>query len=351
MNPERPDLSTLPEEIVAYIESLEAELARFTVPKVKLSQMEEDISDEPIDEPSEPPTTINMVTISRSGMAKRTPRHLYSRQRRGGMGIFDLDTSEDDPPIVITLADEAQTLILFSNVGRCYRMPASKLPESPVRARGLRLAELIPLRDGEHIVAALPEKGGTHVILLSERGWVQPVRASFVGPSMIPGVTYYDAAKRGSLVAVCWSDGNGEILIATRQGQGIRFPERLISDSGTLGIRLDREDAAVAVASVTDESGVFLLSTDGKGSIRTMEGFRANKMPGAGGKVVLKTDTLIGAVRVDTADDIFIISRNSKIIRFQAKEVPPKTGVVQGVNCMSLRGDETMAVVVAKMSE
>ncbi len=76
-----------------------------------------------------------------------------------------------------------------------------------------------------------------------------------------------------------------------------------------------------------------------------MAGFAANKAPGSGGKVALKTDHLIGAATVTDNDDLFAISRLGKIIRFQAVEVPAKEGVVQGVNCMSLRADEVVALV------
>jgi DNA gyrase/topoisomerase IV subunit A len=78
-----------------------------------------------------------------------------------------------------------------------------------------------------------------------------------------------------------------------------------------------------------------------------MSGFRPNKAPGGGGKIAIKTDHLIGATAVADTDDVFIISRLSKLIRFRAIEVPPKEGVVQGVNCMALRADETVAVTVS----
>lgn len=101
--------------------------------------------------------------------------------------------------------------------------------------------------------------------------------------------------------------------------------------------------------SVLEESSVFLLSADGKGSLRQMAGFAANKAPGAGGKVALKTDHLVGAVTTADGDDLFVISKLGKIIRFQAVEVPAKEGVVQGVNCMALRADETTALAVGRM--
>ena len=79
-----------------------------------------------------------------------------------------------------------------------------------------------------------------------------------------------------------------------------------------------------------------------------MAGFSQNKAPGSGGKQAMKADRLVGASAIGAEDDIFIVSRLGKIIRFRADEVPPKEGVVQGVACMALRGDETAAVAVSR---
>jgi len=80
------------------------------------------------------------------------------------------------------------------------------------------------------------------------------------------------------------------------------------------------------------------------GTIRLMSCFGANKAPGAGGKIAMKAEDVVGAVVVEENDDLFVISRLSKMIRFQAAEVPAKEGVVQGVRCMALRADEAVAV-------
>ncbi len=344
---ERPDLSDVAPDVLAYIESLEAALAAQTPRRARPPVVAEPEPDA-APELCEPPTTINLITLTAGGLLKRTPRHLYGQQRRGGMGIFDLDAPDDDPPTLLALADESASLILFTDQGRTYRLPVNRLAEMPMRARGTALSGLLPLRPGERVAAALPEDSGEQIALVGQRGWVMTVRASFVGKSMIAGVVYYDVVKYGSLAAACWLPGSAdEVFIATQQGFAIRFPAQRVPKTGCLGIRLEKNDTVVAAAATNDESSVFLLGTDGKGTIRLMSGFAANKSPGGGGKVALKTDKLVAAAAVGAADDVFIISRNSKIIRFQAAEVPPKEGVVQGVNCMALRGDETMAVVVA----
>jgi len=340
----RPDLSQMDAVVRTYIESLEAEIERL---RAGGGEAAEAASTPEAAEPSEPPTTINLIVLSHGGLLKRTPRHLYARQRRSGMGIFDIDLPEEEAPIGLTLADESGTLILLTNQARAFRLPVSKLSESPVRARGQSLGDHVALHADEGLVVALAGQSQGYLAMLSQSGHVRCLPAHVFGESLSPGADVYNLDRLGPLVAACWTPGNGDLFIATRNGLAIRFSEKQVSLQGGPGIRLEAGDAAIAIASARNESGVFLLGADGKGTIRLMTGFSPNKSPGAGGKVAMKTEKLIGAVAVNEGDDVFSISRLSKIIRFRASEVPAKEGVVQGVHCMSLRADETVAVAAS----
>ena len=341
MNVERPDLSGVGQQVRAYIEALEAELDH----RRQAQDLDaEGAADTASFEPAEPPTTINLITISARGRAKRTPRHLYSRQRRGGMGIFDLETTEDDPPTLLALADESQYLLLVTNLARAFRVSVRDLPESPVRSRGQSLVAQLPLLADERITLALPDQGKGYIALVSQHGHVRCLRHHYVGENLRPGTNLY-TPEFGPPAAACWTPGNSDLFIATRQGHAIRFAEKQVPLQGCLGIRLEPEDVAVGITAVHQDSGVLLVSADGKGTIRLMSGFSPNKMPGGGGKTAMRTDCLIGAATVDESDDFFIISRLSKIIRSRAAEIPAKEDAVQGVNCMALRADETMAVI------
>jgi DNA gyrase subunit A len=335
---QRPDLSMLSPEVVAYIEALEAE-----VQALRQGDEEAAARSEPPSEPSEPPTTINLITISAGGQAKRTPRHHYWRQRRGGMGVFDLD-SGDDPPAFLLLTDETGGINLVTNQARAFRLPVSELPESPVRSRGRALSELFPLRPEERLALAFADGGGSYLVLVTERGQVRRIGSQYVGKNLQPGTVLYNIKEGGPPAAACWSGGNDELVLVTRTGQGIRFAERLVPVRGCLGMRVDPGDTIVGVAATHAEGGVLLLGSDGKGTVRLLSGFAANKSPGSGGKTIMKSDALVGAVAVTDQHDVFTISRLGKIIRFQAAEVPAKEGVVQGVNCMALRADECVAL-------
>ncbi len=136
----------------------------------------------------------------------------------------------------------------------------------------------------------------------------------------------------------------GEVFIVTSSGLAIRFSERQVPVRGCLGLRVNPDDRVVAVAAPPADGGVFLLGEDGKGTVRLMAGFTANKSPGSGGKVAMKADRVVGALAVDEQSDVFAISRLGKVIRFQVNEVPAKEGVVQGVNCMNLRADDCVTL-------
>jgi DNA gyrase subunit A len=159
---------------------------------------------------------------------------------------------------------------------------------------------------------------------------------------MIPGTTFHDIKNGGLLAAACWSNDETDIFMATKQGLAIRFAANQVPVSGCRGLRVPPDDVVMGGAAVNPAGGVFLLGPDGKGAVRLMAGFRANKAPGAGGKVAMKAERLTACFAVDETEDIFIISKLGKIIRFSAEEIPAKEGVVQGVNCMSLRADETV---------
>jgi DNA gyrase subunit A len=164
---------------------------------------------------------------------------------------------------------------------------------------------------------------------------------------MIPGTSFHDIKNGGTLVGACWSNDETDIFIATEQGLAIRFAANQVPVSGCRGMRVPPDDVIMGGAAVNEEGGVFLSGPDGKGTIRLMDGFRANKAPGAGGKVAMKVDRLTTCFSIDENNDIFMISQLGKIIRFTAAEIPAKTGLVQGVNCMNLRADEVVTAAKA----
>ena len=234
--------------------------------------------------------------------------------------------------------------MVVTSDARAFPLAIGRLADSPIRGRGEALSAWIPFRPQETLALAFPARGDGYLVLATERGQVRRFRYNFFGRNLSPGTLLYDVREGGAPAAACWSDGGADLFMVASSGNAIRFSERLVPVRGCLGLRIEPGAKIVGIAAVDDDSGVFLLGDDGKGTVRLMAGFFANKSPGAGGKTAIKTDRVVSAVGISPSDDIFVLTKLSKIIRFRSDEVPAKEGVVHGVQCMGLRADLPVAL-------
>ena len=362
-----PDLNTLAPAMRAYIEMLQAEnrslrteleqtrgvrrVERAAAPRVSAPRPSA-AEPEPLNLPAiqYSPATM-LISISGQGMVKRTPLNAYGKQRRGGMGVYDIKLKDDDAPAFLLIALESETLLVVTSRCRAYRVPVSSLHLGEVRDRGDGLAERLRLTEGEKISAVLAvndanENDRPWVLLGTATGAVRRMRRNFVGPNLADGTILYDPKDGGPPTVMCLSRGDGDLFLASNTGLGIRFEEKLVSHRGTRGIRLTPQERLVGMAPLPADGSVLLVSADGQGVFRPMESFAASKSAGGQGKIAIKTDSLVAGLPVRAADEVLCISAFAKLIRFDAAEVPPRTSVAQGVNVMELRGDRVTAVTV-----
>jgi DNA gyrase subunit A len=340
---QRPDLTSAEPSIVKYIEYLEKKLGIGpTTTPIDLDHTYDHFNEPLL---AEPETTLCVITISERGLSKRSFRHLYTRQHRGGMGVFDLDVVHPDFPCTLGLADENQNILLFTNRARVFRFATHNIENGLLHIRGSNAFERLGIDSSEKIVAVLPEQAQGYVALLGSFGKVRCLRHHLFGEHMRQGTGLFNTLEFGSLTSACWTTGDAELFIVTRQGTGIRFAEKAISPQGDLGIRVGQDDAAVGIAPVDSESRVFMLGSDGRGTIRQMSGFAANKSAGGSGKIAFKNSNVLGAVAVQSEDDLFVVTRLGKMVRFPVDEIPITDGPVQGVNCVALRADEVTSFI------
>ena len=293
---QRPDLLGTDPKVVAYIEYLESQLKPQASQRknMRLRSVDEVESPSRADEPAVPaegPTTINILTASRLGVAKRTHRHLYNRQHRGGMGIFDLELSQDDQPVNLTNVEDGQNLLLFSSRARVYRLNLNRVVETEIRSKGESLFDRLPLEADETLIKVLPEKSSGYIALVSASGRMRNLRHHLFGEHMKPGTAMYPYNEYGALADACWTNGDGDLLTVTRNGAGIRFSEKLIPPQGDWAIRLSGNNQVVSLTAVYDDSDVFVIGSDGKGTLRSMSGFSPNKSMGGSGKQLFKKQT------------------------------------------------------------
>ena len=252
MELQRPNLNQVDKPVRDYIEALEAEIARLKQKPLRSRPVEVDevLEIEAISEPSEPPTTLNIITATAFGITKRTSRHLYTRQKRGGMGVFDLDTPNEQQPAILAMADESDHLLVVTNLARAFRIPVSAIPQGEVRDRGQEITERFNLVESETLAAILPDKAQGYVALVSKRGHVRLLRHHVFGEYMKPGTSLYDPKTFGPLAGVCRASGDSDLFIATRQGKAIRFSENLVPPAGGLGIRKKQIHLATGIDSL-----------------------------------------------------------------------------------------------------
>lgn len=296
------------------------------------------------------PDDVMVLAVTSRGLAKRTPLNDYSAQRRGGLGVFDIQSGRDDPVAQLLVARASASLLILSTRGRAFRIPVDTVPLADVRGRGGSLPERLMFTSDEAIgcLLALDDERDerSNVLIVTSTGLVRAVHRTYVGPRLQPGTLLSDPKRGGAPVAMTLSSGSGDVVIALRSGLGYRFDERLIRREGTRGIQTSPDDTVVGIVGVSgDEDEVLLVTADGQGTRRQMAGFSANKTPGGQGKVLIKTEALVGMAQVAEDDEVLCISGFAKIIRFAAAEVPAKSGAVQGVNVLDTRGDSLVAAV------
>lgn len=297
------------------------------------------------------PDDVMVLTVTARGLAKRTAFNDYSTQRRGGMGVFDIQTTRDDLVAHLAVTRASAGLLVLSSRGRAFRIAVDSLPLTEVRGRGASLPERLLFTEDEMVAAILAlddeQDPRSTVLLATQSGWLRTLHRSYVGPRLQPGTLLSDPKRGGPPAVMALSDGSGDVLVVLRSGLGYRFPERLISREGVRGIQTRPDDQVAGLVSVKgDEDEVLLVTADGQGTRRQMAGFTANKSPGGQGKVIIKSEAVAGAARVQSGNEALCISGLAKIIRFAVDEVPAKSGNVQGVSVLDTRGDSLAALAV-----
>jgi DNA gyrase/topoisomerase IV subunit A len=133
------------------------------------------------------------------------------------MGVFDLESGDDDPPAFLLIADEPQNLLLITNHARAFRASVADLAESTIRSRGQSLLSRLPLRPDERLAVALPSQNHGYVALVTERGHVRRMRFNYIGDGLRSGTLLFEPKELGAPAAACWTNGEDDLFIATRQ--------------------------------------------------------------------------------------------------------------------------------------
>ncbi|GGN07168.1 DNA gyrase subunit A [Lentzea pudingi] len=304
-----------------------------------------------------------VVTITRTGYAKRTKTDLYRAQKRGGKGVQGAQLKQDDIVAHFFVCSTHDWILFFTNKGRVYRTKAYELPEANRNARGQHVANLLAFQPDEEIAQVIQIKNyevSPYLVLATRKGLVKKSKLTDFDSNRSGGLIGINLREDDELVGAVLCSADDDLLMVSADGQSIRFhaTDDVLrpmgrATSGVQGMRFNADDELLSVGVV--QEGLFVLvATDGGYSKRTpIEDY---PVQGRGGKGVLtiqhdrRRGRLVGALIVDVDDELYAITSSGGVIRTRAEQVRKAGRQTKGVRLMNL-GESTTLIAVARNAD
>jgi DNA gyrase subunit A len=306
-----------------------------------------------------------VVTITRTGYAKRTKTDLYRAQRRGGKGVQGAGLKTDDIVEHFFVSSTHDWILFFTNKGRVYRAKAYELPEANRNARGQHVANLLAFQPDETIaeVITIPNYDvAPYLVLATRSGLVKKTKLADFDSNRAGGVIAINLREDDELIDAALISATDDLLLVSRKAMSIRFEaddETLRpmgrATSGVIGMRFVGDDELLAMEVVRDENAEILVATEGGYAKRT----KVEEYPqqGRGGKGVLTARIvstrggLVGAVAVRPEDEIYAITSDGVVIRTNAGQVRRAQRQTMGVRLMNLPEGVNLVAIARNADE
>ncbi len=305
------------------------------------------------------PDKENILILTRGGYVKRTDPTEYRAQKRGGVGVVDLNIKEEDFVSLFLTASTHDDLLFFTDRGKVYQMKMYDVPEGKRATRGKSIMNFLALADRERVtsVLALPRSKGenTSLFMVTKFGQAKRVTAEIFRDVRRSGIIAITLDSGDELLSVEAMSGSDEAMIATTKGQGIRFKGSDIREmgrgaGGVRAIKLDKGDEVIGLGVVRkDNKGgeVLVVSANGFGKRSKISEFKVQHRGGSGikiAKITAKTGVLIKSVVLEPeVVEVLAISKQSQVIRTKLEEIPTLGRATQGVRIMKVRPGDTLA--------
>jgi DNA gyrase subunit A len=304
-----------------------------------------------------------VVTITRTGYAKRTKTDLYRAQKRGGRGVQGATLKQDDLVAHFFVCSTHDWLLFFTNKGRVYRAKAYELPEANRNARGQHVANLLAFQPEEQIAQVMHIKdydAAPYLVLATKAGLVKKSRLTDFDSNRAGGLIGINLRENDELVGAVLCSDDDDLLLVSAEGQSIRFTATDDAlrpmgraTSGVTGMRFNSGDELLSLGVVRE--GTFLLVATGGGYAKRTP-IEEYPVQGRGGKGVLtlqydrRRGTLVGALIVELDDELYAITTSGGVIRTTAKSVRKAGRQTKGVRLMNL-GDSGTLLAIARNAE
>ncbi len=303
-----------------------------------------------------------VITISHSGYIKRAPSTTYRSQRRGGRGITAMGTKDEDFVEHLFITSSHNHLLIFTNRAKVYRLMAYEIPELGRTAKGVPIINLLNIEQGEKISAVIPVtkedmvREDLYLFTGTKQGIVKKSSLSHFANIRKGGIIALSLREDDELIAVRLTDGQQEIIIGTRMGMSIRFPESDVrvmgrQASGVKGISLDDDDVVIDMDVITEGTTVLVVTEKGYGKRTTIDDYRVQSRGGKGVKtlnVTKKNGQVVGLKIVHEAEDLMIITNTGVAIRMHIDGISTYGRNTQGVKLINV-GEEDLVSTVARL--
>jgi DNA gyrase subunit A len=303
-----------------------------------------------------------VVTITRSGYIKRTHVEAYRSQKRGGKGVTGMETKEEDIVEDLFVASTHSFLLFFTNKGKVHWLKVHEIPEGGRQAKGKAMANVLSLADGERVATCVPvrdfESGGS-VLFATKQGKVKKTELSAFSHPRAGGILAITLEDGDEVMGARRTDGQREVLLSTKQGMIIRFPEEEVrpmgrTAAGVRGIDVDEGDQVIAAETVKEGVTVLTVTERGYGKRTPLDEYR---LQGRAGKGIIDIKTggrngaVIGLLQVREGDDILVVTTKGKIIRLHADEVTSQGRNTMGVRIIELDADDQVGNIARVEAE
>ncbi len=306
------------------------------------------------------PEKENVLVLTAGGYVKRTDPAEYRSQRRGGVGVVDLDVKEEDFVTLLLSANTHDDLLFFTNKGKAYQLKMYDIPEAKRATRGKSVMNFLPLADDEKITSVLPvaksAKGKkASLMMITKNGVTKKVESGGLSDVRRSGLIAIKLAPGDALLSVLLVETGDEVIVASVGGQAIRFREKDIREmgrgaAGVRGMKLKKNDEVIGASVIKAENkdSEFLVMTEnGYGKKTKLKEYKTQKRGGSGIKTVkltAKTGKLVsGRVIYPAESEIVAMSKQSQVIRTPLGEISSLGRQTQGVRIMKLREGDRLA--------
>jgi len=303
-----------------------------------------------------------IVTITHKGYIKRLPADTWKTQRRGGKGMKGAKTKDDDFVEHLFTASTHNTMLFFTDKGKCYWLKVHQIPQTSRTSQGRAIVNLIGCETGEKVNAFVSVKEfleTNYIIMATKNGMINRTSLSLYGKPRKGGVFAMEIKDGDELIQAKISNGYDNIIMATKDGKSIRFKEEDVRATGrrtkgVRGITIGSEDEVIGMLVLKNDGHVLVASENGYGKKSQTEEYRIQQRSGKGVytlKKTPKTGSLISILEVVETDDIMIITSAGVMIRQATNEIRTIGRNTQGVRLIRLDEGASISSVAKVVKE